>query len=77
MRGLGDDSNSDISKKFENFICHMARAILHQKYHIVIGKFLESPQFVEGSFRLEFQIFVWRFVTRVGLLVSIPNISSE
>jgi hypothetical protein len=42
MSGPGYDSHSGVSKKSENFIRDMARAIVHQKYHIFIGKFFES-----------------------------------
>jgi hypothetical protein len=52
MRGPGYDSDSGGSEKFENskkcenFIRNIAPAIIHQKYPIFIGKFLESSQFV-------------------------------
>jgi hypothetical protein len=47
MRGPGYDSDLGVSKTFENFIRDMVGAIVHQKYLIFIGKFLESSQFVE------------------------------
>jgi hypothetical protein len=46
MSGPGYDSGLGVSKKSESFIRDMARAIVHQKHGIFIGKFLESSQVV-------------------------------
>jgi hypothetical protein len=46
MRSPGYDSDSGVSKKSNNFIRDTARTIVHQKYRIFIGKFLEGLQFV-------------------------------
>jgi hypothetical protein len=45
MKGPGYDPDSGVSKKSENFIRDMVRAIFHQKYRIFNGKFFESSEF--------------------------------